>query len=788
MENIANKLSIISKFLLIILIFVLPIFFIPTSWSTIPQAKMLIVSVFVFLALIFWTISRLYKGSISFPASFIILFSLLLPAAYFTSALFSGHSDSSFMGAGVERDTVIAMFLWVFSLVTVALLLDSTRLVLKSYKFLLYSSATLAVLQLFFFIVGKDVFLFGGLLTLPPASLVGSWHDLAIFLGLSVFFSSTYLMSTFSEKRTKIIAGSSIGVSLLVLVLVNARDVWMALAVLSLLGLAYSYATGRFMSKARGTDLNVPPFENANADMPTWKKSSFYIYVLFLIISVISIFFVFFGSAIHERIPDRIKVVEFEVRPSWEGTFAVASAVYQDRGFLFGSGPNTFSRQWGLYKPAGVNETAFWNTDFSQGVGFIPTSIINSGVLGGIAWVLFFGMLLYRGARTLYAPPSDGDGRWHGVFLGLFGGVLYLWFFHLVYPPGVGLLALTFILTGIFVASQRVSGAIGTKTISFRQSGILGIASIVVLCATILVTLFALFVFLRALTSDMLINKSVTVFNRSGSIVDARKELDRAVALDASNTRAHRAAVELGIIEFQRFVQEGDTSEARLNELRSALEATINHGLTAVSVNESDYQNWLTLARLYEQLAGVQIEGAYENAQAAYERAATENPTNPEPFARLGQLAIAQGDIEAARNNLQLALSRKSNYPIAHFLISQIEASVGNIEGAISAAENAAISAPQEPLAWFQVGVLYHGVGNYEVAIVALEQAVALNGNYANALYVLGLDYVQVGRLEDAVRALSRVQELNPENQDIVELISNIEADLVSVVEDSSVE
>ena len=768
--------------LLTVLIFALPLFFIPAIWSTLPHAKMLIVSIFAFTASILLIISYLFRGSITVPRSFIIVSALLLPIAYAMSALFAGGSMTSFVGAGVERDTVIAMILWVFSLIAIAVSFDSTKAVLKGYRMLLYAAATVGIVQLLMFLLGKNIFSLGGFIALPPASVIGSWHDLAIFMGLSVFVSSTYILSTFAERRAKIVSSLTIAVSLIVLVLVNARDVWMALAVFSLLGALYFFAIQRFSRNTNEMDTR-PSFSEGGAveSLETARKMpSMYTYGLFIGVAIISTAFVFFGTSIHSNIPDRIKVVEFEVRPSWEGTFAVASAVYQERGFLFGSGPNTFNRQWGLYKPAGVNETAFWNTDFSQGIGFVPTSIINSGVLGGIIWIIFFGMLLYRGAKTLYMPPSDGDGRWHGVFLGLFGGVLYLWFFHLVYPPGVALLALTFILTGLFVASQRVSGAIPTKTVVFKESKVGGVAAMALLCVLAVIALASLVLSLRALSTDMFVNRSVTVFNRTGSVADARKELDRAVALDADNARAHRAAVELGIIEFQRFVQEGDVSEERLAELRSAIESTINHGLIAVSVNESDYQNWLTLARLYEQLAGVQIEGAYENARAAYERAAAENPTNPEPFARLGQLAITQGDLEGARTNFQLALSRKSNYPIAHFLLSQVEVSLGNVEEAIRYAENAALSAPQEPLAWFQVGVLHHGVQNYEIAIAALEQAVALNGNYANALYVLGLDYAQVGREEDALRAFRRVQELNPDNQAVADIIASLTEDIES--------
>jgi tetratricopeptide (TPR) repeat protein len=773
MENISKTLSLVSQFLLTSIIFLLPIFFIPTSWVTIPHAKMFVFSIFTLLALLFWIIAKLYKGSVSIPLSLIAGVSLLLPVVYLFSAIFSGSTGGSFIGLGFERDTVIAMVLWVFAMFAVVLTFDTTSSILKSYRILILSGAVIAIFEILNHVVGNRVVSLNGLLTLPPATIIGSWHDLSIFLGLIVFTSSTFLGSKFGNKNTKIISIVAISFSLILLSLINSIDVWIALAVLSGTGLAYPYFF-KIFDKKKSEANQIPDVLNTNE--LTKKEGGINIAnsIPFIISLVLSILFIFFGSIFVDKIPESFRVVEFEVRPSWEGTFAVASSVYQERGFLFGSGPNTFNRQWGLYKPAGVNETAFWNTDFSQGIGFIPTSIINSGIIGAIVWLLFFLVLIYRGIKTLISPPNDGDGRWRGIYLGLFGGVIYLWVFHLVYPPGVALLALTFLITGVFIASQRVSGVISSRTIIFKESKKIGIATMAALIIVAIISILLLFLSIRALTADMLVNRSVSIFNKTGNIEEAQRVLGKSLAMDSKSTRARRAAVELGMLEFQKYVQAGDINEEQQNQLKNVLEQTIGHALSAINTNEADYQNWLILARLYEQLAGVQIEGAYVNAKAAYERAAAENPTNPEPNARLAQLAISQGDIDSARENLEKAISRKKNYPIAHYLLSQIEASLGNIEGAIISAENAAISAPQEPLAWFQLGVLNHSIGNYEKAASALEQAIILNQNYANALYVLGLDYYELGRVDDSLKMFLKVLELNPDNELVKTIIKNL--------------
>src|SRR3989338_8177488 len=57
---------------------------------------------------------------------------------------------------------------------------------------------------------------------------------------------------------------------------------------------------------------------------------------------------------------------------------------------IVGSGPNQFVGEWLMSKPSAVNQTIFWNTDFNYGVGLIPTFIVTTGLLGIIAWLIFF--------------------------------------------------------------------------------------------------------------------------------------------------------------------------------------------------------------------------------------------------------------------------------------------------------------------------------------------------------------------------------------------------------------
>lgn len=749
------KTSVLNRFVqtsIVALVALVPVAFLPFQWATVPHAKMLTIAALTAFAALVWVIARLVDRQLRLPKSSILLAALLLPIVYAASALIGG-TTASFVGSGVERDTVAAILLWFAGMAVVAVAVIRGSVLIRIYNVLLAASGIVALVQLLRIVIGPDMLTFGGTLIGPAATLVGSWHDFGILLGLSALLSAALLGTDLSTGVSRWIPRVVLPLSLFLLVIVNQQDVWVALGVLSLLSALYLALLGRRSPEQK----------------QMWRTPIVILSILFVLSGVFAVA----GTAIHSMLPDRIQVTQVEVRPSWAGTFAVATAVYQQESMLLGSGPNTFTQQWGFFKPMDVNETAFWNADFIQGVGFIPTSLVTVGIAGGVAWGIFFLLFLYRGFRSLWGAQLDT--RWRLLLFALFIGSLYLWVMHVIYPPGVTLLSLAFILTGLFIAAQSIAGALGSWTWNFRESPRAGVVSISVLIPVAVLMAIASGGIARAVVADMYINNSVVVYNTTNDLEQARTQLDRALALDPENSRALRAMIELNMVEFAQIAAEGGEDEATVAALQEALSAAIQSGLSAVSVNSSDYQNWFALARVYEQLAGVAVEGAAENAQTAYERAAAENPTSPAPYLQLARLAVIQNDLDEARDNLALALNRKSNYAPALYLLSRVEATEGNSEAALLAAQGAALAAPNEPLAWFQVGALEYSAGSYEQAAAALEQAVILNVNYANALYVLGLSYVELDRVDDALRLFERVAALNPENTEVPQLITELQ-------------
>jgi len=106
--NIAGSVAYWS---LLFLFGFLPFFFIPTVWAPIAQAKMLLVGILVVVATVAWVASALSEEVVRMPRSWLFYAVLLVPLAYFISAIATGASRTSLIGGEAHQDTVVTVFI-----------------------------------------------------------------------------------------------------------------------------------------------------------------------------------------------------------------------------------------------------------------------------------------------------------------------------------------------------------------------------------------------------------------------------------------------------------------------------------------------------------------------------------------------------------------------------------------------------------------------------------------------------------------------------------------------------
>jgi len=729
-----------------------PLFFIPVPWVSVIQSKLLLIAIVVTVGFLALVLHSLNATTFRIPKSSLLIAAALVPMAYLTSALATGASWEAFVGDGRGQDTVIGFLLLYVALLVAAGTLWGSRFTLL-FRLFLTGGVIIILLQIVHLIIPS--LSFGGVLPIPAASVVGSWHSLGIFLALLIFVSLALMRTSTFEGFWNYIAAIVVLAALSLLVVINFGDVWLGLLGVSLFGALFFF---------RATPGTMPSRVRAIAP---W-----------LVCAVIATGMYFEGSAVQTILPESLQVVQVEVRPSWQGTFAIGEKVFTEpMQIFFGSGPNTFPREWGFHKPLSVNATQFWNTDFYYGVGFIPTSLVTTGVAGFIAWGAIGAALLW-GLYRLFREPSGGAMR-----VTLLGSALFLTAFHVLYVPGPALSLMTFLVFGALVAHLLSTETVHEWSVPVSWDTWRGRVYATLLSLFGLVVLFGSVQSIRALVSDILVNRAVVEYSTTQDIAKASNSIALALVVLPGSDRAHRAGVELGLLQLSQLVANTDGSEAAQAELQNTLNATIQHGLSAIEIESSNYQNWLILAQLYGELAGVGVEGSEQAARDAYASVIVNNPTSPIPYLGIARLDLAKGDNVAAQTNLESALSIKPDFTPAHFLISQIYAQAGDFTRAQEHATAVVQVAQQDPLGWYNLGTILYSTGNFSDAAASFEQAAALQNDYANALFLLGLSYYQLERVDDALRILGFVQTLNPGDAALADLMATIRTggDLESV-------
>ena len=743
MQNLHALCFKVGRWVSVILLALLPVAVIPVDWITVTQSKGLLIGISFVVLVIVWVLASVAEGFIRIPKHALPIAVALLPIAYATSAFVSGASWNSYVGNGASVDTVssVAIFYGIFLIVAS---LYSTHSVVSLLRAFLVGGSILLFLQGARLFVSSGWFDFNGALTGVATSSAGSWHDLGITLALLMFLSMLIARTITKGRSMSVILYGLAFLAGVLLIVVNLSDVWFGVA-----GLFAAYAVYLAVSYWK---------------QESWRALCLRTYV-YLCIALVAIGFGYAGGSVQTWLPESARVVHVEVRPSWQGTFAVGEKALSGKGLWFGTGPNTFVREWSLYKPKEVNITNFWGTDFYAGIGTVPTSVVTVGLFGALAWiVIIFALcaIAYRG-RSIREDP---------LLAILFIGTLFLTVFQILYTPGVALSLFTFLLYAILLAHHSRDSS--PWHLSIDVVSIRGGITLAVLCVVSLSVLFLSIQSLRFLVSDILLSRGERALAKTGDTAVAASYVQWASVLFPNNDRAHRAAVELGFIELRALASRGAETEEKQQQLQNVLSQTIGRGLSAVSAENNNYQNWLLLARLYGELAGSKIEGAETQAREAYARARAVNPTSPLPIVGLAQLEIVLGNMDAARKLLFEALLLKPNLSVAYFLLSRIDAGEGNFDTARESALAVVELTPEDALSWYNLGAVLYGNKEWGGAIEALTRALALQTNYADALFVLGLSYFEAGEKEKAITAFTALSSLDPTQEVSSRALKNI--------------
>ncbi len=754
-DPIANALRSYANVVLVIIFGLLPLIFVPIVSTPFEYTKVFVVAAGISVALILFSLSVLRSGVVTLTASYQLGALWLIVLVSFISSLLSGDLKDSLVGDFFSIHSTVFIALLALIPTVWVLLRPSKLVVMRMYIVLAGSTLILVAFHILRLKFGAD-FLSFKVFTSTVSTPVGTWNDLALFLGLTVILS---LVALEQLSLTKIGRGLFIVVTLFALAMlsvINFFTVWIILGLTSLVIIVYTLGKDRFS----GAQLSLIHSHDVKA------KSL----LVALVVFAVSAVFVVGGSTLGGLIAAKTNVSYVEVRPSLEATAEIARNVYRENAFL-GIGTNKFIDAWRLYKDSSINLTPFWNTDFNAGNGYITTAFVTTGVLGGLTWIIFLVSYVALGVRSLLKSVQS-DKLWYFIAVSSFVSAFYIWGMSIIYVPGVVILLFGALCTGVSLHAFTVINGKEGKTImlgSNRQTGFMLTLGVITIIIT---SVGLLYIAGRQYSSVYIYNQSILLAQEK-DISDLEREVLNAYTLSSSDVFARRIAE----YQFQRMNSLAATANPVEEDQRRFQEASvngINAAQQAIATDASEPANWSILGNIYGLLASMGVEGARERSLEALTKARELNPKNPLPYLESALVEARTNNYDQAKQYIGEAIALKPNFTEAFFILSQLEIGRGNVVSAIESTRAIITLEPQNPARYYQLGVLESAQNNTSNAISAFEQAVALDQNYANARYLLALAYDLAGRSDEAKRQLEVVLQLNPGNADLIRLIEII--------------
>ena len=752
LDKIGQTILKVEQYIVGALLLLVPLAFVPGLPASLGFDKALLSAVLGLIVSILVGLSalRYSKTETVLPWTF-AAFWIFVVISFMSGAL-SGDMKDSFRGSVFESQT--ASFLAIMGLLMVVplVLQKSKRMSMRALMFFGAGSALVMLYSLSRVILGGDFLQLKsfGSATITP---VGSFNDLAIFSGLSIIIGLITLLQLPLKKAHQWIITAFIAVALSLLAVVNFFSLWLLVGFFALLLLVYIFSRDTLFSDGSEPKAAISPV----------------LILATIVVCITSIVFVVAGDYVGAKINNATGINYIEVRPSMSATLDIAKNVYST-DILLGTGPNKFADVWRLHKDPGINETLFWNTNFNAGFGFVPTIFVTTGILGGLALIIFHALYVYAGYRMLL-KGNNADSFWYYFGFTTFLSALFLWIMTYLYVTGPAILLLAALFTGLSFVAYGALVPDSVKTVplvSNRRRGFLLMVCVIIL---IIVSVSGAFTMAKQYVAQSTFTKAraeaTTPAEFQQLTIEAYQQYqDDTFLLALAQTR---------LIELQQMLGLQEPSEQDQQRFIEMARQAVLETEEAIKIDDSNPVGHATLADIYGVLAIAGFQDAPDRVTAKLEDAKWRDPLNPIYSMAEASLAVRLNDTGKAREKIGKALELKRNYSEALFLLSQIDVRDGKLDDAINTARQIITLEPNNPTRYYQLGVLQAAKKDLPAAIQAYEAAIQRDNNFANARYMLALAYLDSNRLQDALTQLRIVQGSNQDNEQLKTLITQLE-------------
>jgi len=732
----------LAQWSILLLVFLLPFWFLPTTLVPVEFNKVLLVSALVIASFIFYLTHAILRAKITVVSHRVLLFFIATLLFWFLSSIFSGIGPQSIFGVGAETTSFFNVFI-LFLLSWLIAVLFSDTVSLKKLFFFFSAGFVVFALFIIFSIFGLGKFL-GGVFVNQNFNTIGSWNSIGLASGFFLMMIYAFLAQG-SDGKKRWILGVLFAIFLFIMAVISFPLSWAFLGFFALVYLSYAI----------------------------WRR---HVDGFALLLSILLLSLSVFGFTFKSVVPNILSVSSpVEVGVSHGATFRVVKDALKDN-IIFGNGPTSFRYIWDSYKPADVNRTVFWASRFDAGSSYLLSLL---GEVGMVAWILFLGFLAYLWylGLNLVSVVAKKENLFLSSFF-LFSYTVLMWMF---FPVGYTLLVFGFLSIGFLLASLRIGGLIKVYDILIFGEGSMGFVSAMAMVLLMIAGIFGFYVAGSKYVGQVLFSQAAKAFSENNLDL-AEKKLVSASRVDSRNSVYMNSFSQIYNIKSQLVLQDRATPAELLNSrFKDALDGSIATAQEAIRLSPMDFENYRSLGNIYRFLVSINAEGSRDAAIVQFDEALKRSPKNPSLFRDKALVYISEAVnkkdnslLDMAQKELEKAIELKPDYAAAHFLLAQIFDAKGDSAGAIKGGEAAALISPNDVGTLFQLGLLYHKANRLKDAEIVLKRTVSINPNYSNARYFLGLIYDKTKRKNDAIAEFEKISTLNPGNEEIEKILSNL--------------
>ena len=740
-------LSKIYKNSLYLLVFLIPLWFLPITQDILSIQKQALLIVLVFMALIAWLAKGVSQQELNIRISWLHVPVLAVLLTIAISTVFSLWRYGSFWGWPLNvSDSFLTILFFALLYFLISNVIEEDKEIIKLFFVFALSlviSGIYTILQLY------RVFI----IPLPFAKVItfntiGSVNSVAILLAILLPFTLTLAFAL--KTRFKWWFWVFTALSLVTILLINSFNAWLTL----IAGMVTILFFGMLNLK---------------------KKIEFKWISLPMVLLIVALFFLVFRFSLPGA-----PTLPIEVSPSKGAEInMIFNSLKQNPAF--GTGPATFVYDYAKYRQANLNQTIFWGARFASGASEVLDWFLTKGILGGLSLIALFVSAIFFLGRILIKSENDSLPRM--IQVGILSSFVAVVTAQIIYYSNFTLSFLFWLLLAAMVVYIEKT----PRKISLAPPSLLSVGFSFIFLLVLVFGVGLLFVGGQKYVAEVKYLNGARIVSK-GDIEKGTAQILSAASLNPSLDLYWRDLSQLYLSRANQIAQDPNLpDEQKRQQSQVALSNAAISANRATTVNPANVQNWNVRGFVYRNLIG--LEGADSFAIDSYSKAILLEPNSPFSFTELGRVYLIQAQtlsrqkapaqkqeeaLNKALENFNKALSLKTDYAPAHYLIASVYEQQGKSQEAILKLEETSQVARNDIGLAFQLGVIYYQRNQLNKAQSQFERIRALNPNYSNVRYLLGLIYDRQGQKSRAIEEFTKVSELNPDNNEVIKILENL--------------